>query len=79
MILQEGGSFCLSDDAHNTSQIGLNYARLREWANSVGVTGKMIKRLKRREGDGAGGGGGVEAVPCEDVWEDSFWDNTRAV
>lgn len=67
IIIKKGGKFCLSDDAHNPSQVGFNYHRLKAWATKMGVTEDMVWRLKRKEN------GGVEGIRCEGVWNDGFW------
>ena len=33
-----GGRFTLSDDAHCVAQVGLNYIRVLQYAQSVGIT-----------------------------------------
>ncbi|PVF93696.1 histidinol phosphate phosphatase H [Serendipita vermifera] len=67
MIIERGGKFCLSDDAHNPGQVGLNYHKLKAWITKMGVSDNMVWRLRRKEG------GGVESVRCEMVWDDVFW------
>ncbi|CAG8688108.1 3030_t:CDS:2, partial [Acaulospora colombiana] len=58
MIIERGGKFCLSDDAHNPGQVGLNYHRLKAWASKMGVREDMVWRLRRKDG------GGVE-IKCD--------------
>ncbi|KAI5959905.1 uncharacterized protein KGF55_005137 [Candida pseudojiufengensis] len=36
-IVEAGGKFCLSDDAHALSQIGLNYHRVLSYAKDLGI------------------------------------------
>ncbi|KAG8806388.1 histidinolphosphatase [Serendipita sp. 399] len=65
MIVEEGGRFCLSDDAHKAEQVGLNYHRLKEWIVSVGVTREMVWRLHKPVE-----GGPLEKVGMsEEEWE----------
>ncbi|KAG8822810.1 histidinolphosphatase [Serendipita sp. 400] len=60
MVIEEGGRFCLSDDAHNVGQVGLNYHRLKEWMESVGVKREMVYRLhKPRDGP-------LQRIPIEE-------------
>lgn len=33
-----GGRFTLSDDAHSVAQVGLNYLRVVQYAQSLGIT-----------------------------------------
>jgi len=67
MVQNEGGLWCLSDDAHNTGQIGLNYGRLKEWAQTLGIEEGSVRALRRFQ-DGT-----LERCPCEGLWQDKFW------
>ncbi|KAG8813490.1 histidinolphosphatase [Serendipita sp. 411] len=60
MVIEEGGRFCLSDDAHSVGQVGLNYYRLKEWMEKVGVKREMVYRL-HKPGDGP-----LQRIPIEE-------------
>jgi len=65
MVQGEGGLWCLSDDAHNAPQVGLNYQRLRDWAKGLGVE-ESVRRLKKEDGK-------LKAVHCKGIWDEEFF------
>ena len=68
MIQQEGGFWCLSDDAHNHEQVALNYRRLRDWVRGLGIKAENLRYL------GKGEDGILGKRPCKNVWEGPFWE-----
>jgi len=67
MIQGEGGRFALSDDSHGPERVGLNFSRLKLWAQGLGID--AVWKLERR-------GGRIEAVEVNDVWSDAFWSRS---
>jgi len=67
MIQGEGGKFALSDDSHGPERVGLNFSRLKPWAQGLGID--EVWKLERR-------GGKIEAVEVRDVWNDEFWSRS---
>lgn len=67
MIQGEGGRFALSDDSHGPERVGLNFSRLKLWAQGLGING--VWKLERR-------GEKIEAVEVNDVWNDEFWSRS---
>lgn len=37
MIMEKGGRFCLSDDAHSVEQVGLNFHVVLQYIESLGI------------------------------------------
>jgi histidinol-phosphatase (PHP family) len=68
MVQNEGGLWCLSDDAHSVGQVGLNYERLRDWARGLGIDEARFRAL------GKGEDGNLTKHLRESVWGGSFWD-----
>jgi histidinol-phosphatase (PHP family) len=67
MIQSEGGKFALSDDSHGPERVGLNFSRLKSWAQGLGID--AVWKLERRVGK-------IEAVQVNDVWSDEFWSRS---
>ena len=67
MIQDEGGKFALSDDSHGPERVGLNFNRLKAWAQGLGID--VVWKLERR-------GGQINAVEVNDVWNDDFWSRS---
>lgn len=72
LIMDLGGRFALSDDAHGADIVGLNYDRLRSYlVDTLGVPSiwylERCNELNR-------GGRKVRAVEIKGSWwEDPFW------
>ena len=67
MIQGEGGKFALSDDSHGPERVGLNFNRLKPWAQGLGIDG--VWKLERR-------GGKIKALEVNGVWDDEFWSRS---
>lgn len=67
MIQGEGGRFALSDDSHGPERVGLNFSRLKLWAQGLEIDG--VWKLERR-------GGKIGPVKVNDVWNDAFWSRS---
>jgi histidinol-phosphatase (PHP family) len=68
MVQNAGGLWCLSDDAHNVEQVGLDYRRLRDWARGSGIDEAQVRVLGRGED------GNLKKYLCETLWGGDFWD-----
>lgn len=66
-ILDLGGRFCLSDDAHTVAQVGLNYSRMWEFIMGV-LKLQKIYHLERSEGRAV-----VVENSVQDLAKHVFW------
>jgi histidinol-phosphatase (PHP family) len=71
-----GGRFTLSDDAHAAAQVGLNYHRIVEYAESLGMT-ELYYLEKLPMGEIAVDvldACAVRRVGLEEVRQEKFWE-----
>lgn len=69
-IKQQGGKFCLSDDSHGLSQIGLNYHKVMNYIQELQL--ENIYYLKRQQQSI-----GIEPVLVSELASSSFWDQYK--
>ncbi|EPT00907.1 hypothetical protein FOMPIDRAFT_1162212 [Fomitopsis schrenkii] len=70
LIMQHGGRFALSDDSHGPHAVGLNYDRMAEYVQRLGVEELWV--LERSQSANVGGRF-VQSRRVERWWEHPFW------
>ena len=75
-----GGRFCLSDDSHGVDQVSLNFHRVLEFLEGVGVQALHYLSLVGEEGgdlspalDARFPRTRIAAIPMEEVKQMPFW------
>lgn len=80
-IIFHGGRFCLSDDSHGISQVGLNYNKVLEYVNSLGI--QEIHYLERLPMGQLAidclGPCKVRSVPVAELKNDPFYFQGQAI
>ena len=76
LIMSLGGRICLSDDSHGVAQVGLNYAKMRDYLQRKGV--KSIWHLIAGvdtpfHAQQVGERTAVTTMPVDDWYEQPFW------
>ncbi|EPS30743.1 hypothetical protein POX_b02254 [Penicillium oxalicum] len=80
-LMARGGRFCLSDDSHGVDQVSLNFHRVLEFLNGVGVNELHYLSLVAEEGEDVTPAPDdrfprtrIAAVPMEEVQQMAFWE-----